>query len=81
MPRMDIRRRIGLNVQRLRRSAGLNQEELAHRAGIHQTYLSGVENGRRNPSILVLQRIADAMEQDIEDITRRPPEPSDGVNK
>lgn len=65
---MDVRRRVGLNVQRLRRLAGLSQEELAHRANVHQTYLSGVENGLRNPSIAVLDRIATALGADIEDL-------------
>ena len=68
---MDVRRRVGINVQKLRRARNLSQEELAHRADIHQTYLSGVENGRRNASLLVLQRVAEALEVDIEDLTRR----------
>lgn len=68
---MDVRRRVGLNVQRLRRLRGLSQEELAHRAEIHQTYLSGVENGRRNPSILVLDRIAQALDSDIEQLVSK----------
>ena len=53
---MNARERVGLNVQRLRRSKRLTQEELAHRAKVHQTYLSGVEVGRRNPSVAVLER-------------------------
>lgn len=68
---MDVRARVGLNVQKLRRERGLSQEELAHRAAIHQTYLSGVERGKRNPSLLVLERIAGALGADIEDLTRR----------
>lgn len=63
--------RIGLNVQRLRRAKGLSQEELAAEAEVHQTYLSGVERGRRNPSALVLQRIASALSADIEDLVKR----------
>ena len=69
---MDIRQRVGLSVQRLRRAKQLSQEELAHRAKIHQTYLSGVEGGKRNPSIMVLERIARALGADVEDLTRRP---------
>jgi transcriptional regulator with XRE-family HTH domain len=65
---MDVRKRIGLAVQRFRREKGLSQEELAHRAQIHQTYLSGVEGGKRNPSILVLDRIATALGVDIEEL-------------
>jgi transcriptional regulator with XRE-family HTH domain len=68
---MDVRRRVGLNLQRLRRDKGLSQEELAHRARVHQTYLSGVEGGKRNPSINVLGRVAAALDVDIEELFRR----------
>ncbi|MFT3726126.1 MAG: helix-turn-helix transcriptional regulator [Hyphomonadaceae bacterium] len=68
---MDVRVRIGLNVQRLRRAKDLSQEELASRADIHQTYLSGVERGRRNPSVLILDRIAKALGADIEELLKR----------
>lgn len=68
---MDVRVRLGLNLQSLRRERGYSQEELAHRANLHQTYLSGVERGRRNPSVLVLQRLADALGTDITDLLKR----------
>ena len=68
---MDVRQRVGLNLQALRKAKGLSQEELAHRADIHQTYLSGVERGRRNPSVMVLARIAAAMDEDLEALTKR----------
>ncbi len=64
---MDVRRRVGLNLQRIRRDKGLSQEELAHRSSVHQTYLSGVEGGKRNPSIAVLARIASALSVDVEE--------------
>lgn len=62
---MDVRQRIGQNVQKIRRAKGLSQEELSHRADIHQTYLSGVESGKRNPSALVLERIAKGLNVDV----------------
>jgi transcriptional regulator with XRE-family HTH domain len=68
---MEMRRRVGLNLQRLRRDKGLSQEELAHRARVHQTYLSGVEGGKRNPSIDVLGRVVAALGVDIEELFRR----------
>ena len=68
---MDVRERIGLNLQNLRREKGLSQEELAFRSGIHQTYLSGVERGKRNPTALVMQRIAAALDSDIEQLVAR----------
>jgi transcriptional regulator with XRE-family HTH domain len=58
---MDIRRQVGLNVQRFRRARGLSQEGLAFEAEIHRTYISGVERGVRNPTITVLAGIAAAL--------------------
>ncbi|WP_410052952.1 helix-turn-helix domain-containing protein, partial [Bradyrhizobium sp. SZCCHNR3042] len=54
---MRLQDRVGLNIQELRRARELSQEELADRCQVHQTYLSGVETGKRNPSLLVLERI------------------------
>lgn len=67
---MSIQTRVSRNIQRIRRERDLSQEEVAHRADIHQTYLSGVETGRRNPSILVVERIANALGVDVSEIFR-----------
>jgi transcriptional regulator with XRE-family HTH domain len=55
---MDVRKKLGSNVQRLRRELGQSQEELADRAGLHRTYVSGVERGIRNPTLTVIERLA-----------------------
>ena len=62
---MDVRKRVAGNIQRIRHEKGLSQEDVAHAANVHQTYLSGVEGGKRNPSIGVLDRIAKALQVDI----------------
>jgi transcriptional regulator with XRE-family HTH domain len=58
---MDWRAVVGQNVRRLRRARGLTQEQLAFEAQIDLTYVGGIERGRRNPSLLVLVRIAEAL--------------------
>lgn len=58
---MDFLAVVGANVRALREARGLPQDELAHLAEIHATYLSGVENGKRNISMRVLERIARAL--------------------
>lgn len=68
---MDVRQRVGLNLQALRRAKGLSQEELAHRSQIHQTYLSGVERGKRNPTVTVLERLSIALEVEVEALVRQ----------
>ena len=58
---MDVRRRVGLNVKRFRQEKGLSQEALAFEAKLHRTYVSGVERGVRNPTVVVLEGIAVAL--------------------
>jgi transcriptional regulator with XRE-family HTH domain len=58
---MDIRQRVGRNVARIRQDRELSQEELAFESGLHRTYFSGVERGRRNPTVLVLGKLAKAL--------------------
>jgi len=60
----DWRSIVGGNVRRLRQAAGLTQEQLAFAAEIDLTYVGGIERGRRNPSLLVMVRIADALSTD-----------------
>lgn len=55
---MDWGKIVGTNVRRLRLEQKLTQEQLAHEAGLDLTYIGGIERGRRNPSILVLGKIA-----------------------
>jgi transcriptional regulator with XRE-family HTH domain len=49
------------NVRRLRQQRKMTQEQLAFEAEIDLTYLGGIERGKRNPSLLVMARIADAL--------------------
>ena len=58
---MALRIIVGANIRRLRELRGLPQDELAHRAEVHPTYLSGVETGKRNITMNVLERLAQAL--------------------
>jgi transcriptional regulator with XRE-family HTH domain len=62
LQRVDIRSTVGQNVAKYRRLKAWSQEELAFQSGLHRTYISGVERGVRNPTILVLAQIAEALE-------------------
>lgn len=69
---MQVQERVSRNILRIRREKGLSQEDISDLADIHQTYLSGVEGGKRNPSILVLERIAKALKVDISEFFEKP---------
>lgn len=58
---MDIRRQVGSNVQRLRREKKWSQEQLAFETDLHRTYISGIERGVRNPTVVIIDRLAGAL--------------------
>jgi transcriptional regulator with XRE-family HTH domain len=57
----DVRRMVGRNVRRLRIAAKLSQAELAERMGVDRAYVSGLELGQRNPTIVTLWHITKAL--------------------
>ena len=58
---MDMRKLVGENTARIRREKGLTQEALAEKSGLSQQYISGLENGLRNPTIVTLFELASAL--------------------
>ena len=58
---MDIRKVFGQNVRRYRETKGWSQEKLAEVSGLHRTYISGIERGTRNPTILIVEQLAQAL--------------------
>jgi transcriptional regulator with XRE-family HTH domain len=58
---MDMRRLVGRNVKRIRQEKGLTQEQLAELSGFSQQYISGLEQGRRNPTVVSLYELATAL--------------------
>ena len=58
---MDMRKLVGSNFARLRRQKGLTQEEIEARSGFSQQYLSGLERGKRNPTVITLFQLAQAL--------------------
>ncbi|WP_114391251.1 helix-turn-helix domain-containing protein [Notoacmeibacter marinus] len=59
---MDMRKLVGRNFARLRREKGLTQEQVEERSGFSQQYLSSLENGRRNPTVITLFELAQALD-------------------
>ncbi len=58
---MDMRKLVGRNFARLRREKGLTQEDVEARSGLSQQYLSSLERGRRNPTVITLFELAQAL--------------------
>lgn len=58
---MPLKRRFGRVIRRRREAAALSQEALALEAGLHPTYISMLERGLRNPSLVTVQVLAGAL--------------------
>ncbi len=60
----DVRAKFGKHLRKIREEKGLTQEKLADIAGMHFTYIGQIERGRRNPSLVNLERLAKALKVD-----------------
>lgn len=65
----------GLRVRMLREKAGLSQEKLAELTDVHRTYISGVERGRQNISLLTMKKLAQALSVEMEGLVVGAQEP------
>lgn len=64
---MEIKKNIGLRIKELRTKLGISQQELSYRCDLDRTYITSVENGKRNISIVNLEKIAHALNLTIKD--------------
>jgi transcriptional regulator with XRE-family HTH domain len=58
---MDMRKLVGRNFGRLRKEKSFTQERFAETSGFTQQYVSGLERGRRNPTVVTLFHLASAL--------------------
>ena len=65
LPGMDIKLKVGQRIKELRKKLELSQEGLANEAEVDRTYVTDVENGRRNVSVEILERLIKALDVSI----------------
>jgi transcriptional regulator with XRE-family HTH domain len=65
---VDVRPAFGNRIRELRKARGLSQEELSHRAGLDYRYIGGVERGERNPSLISITRLANALDVPLSEL-------------
>jgi transcriptional regulator with XRE-family HTH domain len=70
---MDIRKVFGANVRHYRLAAGLSQEAVAVRIGADRAYISQIERGGQNATLLTIHHVADALGVTPIDLLAEPP--------
>lgn len=71
----DVRRMVGDNVKRLRVAADISQAELAARLGVDRAYISGLEKGARNPTVVTLWHVSKALQVEMREFFDIDPAP------
>lgn len=61
MDRIDIKVRVGLRIKQLRAQKGISQDKLAYSIDLSRSYLAEVETGKRNVSIINIERICNGL--------------------
>ena len=64
----DVQVRFGERLRQVRSKKGISQEKLAERAGLHRTYVSSVERGERNISLVNIEKLAEALGVSLKDL-------------
>ena len=67
---MDIKVQFGMRIKYLRKLKGWSQEDLALNSDINKNYISDLERGRRNPTLVVMERIAIAFDIPLSELTK-----------
>jgi len=68
---MDIKQDFGKRIKELRKVRGISQEELAFEAGLDRTYINSIENGKRNVSLINIEKLAKALKVNIYDLFKQ----------
>ncbi|GIL39918.1 helix-turn-helix domain-containing protein [Roseiterribacter gracilis] len=71
MATTDMRALVGTNLLRLRNRRKLTQDQLSAETGLTQAYISSFERGRRNPTVLTLNELANALRADVGEFFER----------
>lgn len=58
---INIQKKFGEKLKEIRTQKGLSQEKLAFKSGLHRTYISDIERGARNVSLINIEKIAKAL--------------------
>jgi len=71
--RIDLRANLAQNIRLARSRLGITQEQLAELSDLHQTYVSDVERGKRNVTLDVVMRLAEAVRSSPLELLANPP--------
>ena len=65
-----ISAKIGKNLKRIRMAKKMSQGDISRKLGMDRAYISGVENGKRNPTVATIEKLANALGVSIDELLK-----------
>lgn len=66
----EISSKLGQNLKRIRTKKGMSQGDISRALEVHRAYVSGIENGKRNPTLGTIQKLADALGVSVSELLK-----------
>ena len=66
----EISSKLGLNLKRIRIKKKMSQGDIARALEVHRAYVSGIENGKRNPTLATIKKLADALHVSADELLK-----------
>jgi len=66
----EISTKLGKNLKRIRTAKKLSQGAIARKLKVHRAYISGIENGKRNPTLTTIDKLAKALNVSVDELLK-----------
>jgi len=66
----EISTKLGQNLKRIRAKKGMSQGDISRALDVHRAYVSGIENGKRNPTLTTIKKLADALGVSVSELLK-----------
>lgn len=66
----EISSKLGQNLKRIRTKKKMSQGDIARALEVHRAYISGIESGKRNPTLATIQKLADALNVSADELLK-----------
>lgn len=66
----EISKKLGQNIKRIREQKGMTQGDICRALNLDRGYISSIENGKRNPTLSTLKKLADALKISVDELLR-----------
>ncbi|KKT35248.1 MAG: hypothetical protein UW24_C0012G0053 [Parcubacteria group bacterium GW2011_GWA2_44_12] len=66
----EVSTKLGKNLKRIRTAKKLSQGAIARKLNVHRAYVSGIEHGKRNPTLATIDRLAEALGVSVDQLLK-----------